>query len=171
MPTAKKVPKPQPPITLTLLAKDILKYLQPDSKVKLKPRRKFAYCLTPKGNAEPDLQKVLQAGKVCEVCGIGAFLAAKAYRIDGVEFRDTLDFFSRHAGRRGLGSSEFDQRVVRNSLQAVADPETLLRIEKAFEKGTGVPREIKSARGRLEWICKNIIRNKGVFKPLIEATA
>lgn len=171
MPTAKKVPKPQPPITLTLLAKDILKYLQPDSKVKLKPRRKFAYCLTPKGNEEPDLQKVLQAGKVCEVCGIGVFLAAKAYRVDGVKFTDTLDIWSRHTGRRGLGSSGIDQRVVHNSLYAVADRGTLRRIEAAFETGLGVPREIKSARGRLEWICKNIIRNKGVFKPLIEATA
>lgn len=167
-------------ITAVTLAKDVLKWLAPGGKVKIQLRKNFAY-VRPTGSGvsyidrhgaeaasryylkpssmSMELQDYLKAGKTCNVCAIGAFVAAKAYREDhfpidyhGAERADAAAFLESEFAM----SSAFDIRSGREPMRT---------IELAYETGEGVSSKIRSAKGRMRFICHNIIKNKGKFIP------
>ena len=135
-------------ITPVMLAKDVLKWLQPGSKVRIRPLLDNGF-VGIKGDVSVDLQAYLKAGKPCEVCARGALVAAKAYRVDMVQ----------------VSGDDFWRSETDTILDGIFNPYELNDIEEAFERGKGLPSWITSARGRLKAICQNIITNKGKFVP------
>ena len=137
------------PVTLTMLAKDVLKWLRPGSKVRIVPR--FHYGYIGKRDQSGDVQEYLKSGKPCPVCGIGAIAAAAAFRKDKLKFD-------------AWGSPT--SNGIRNACMRVAGMpmSQANKIEDAFENGEGLP-PIRSARGRLIVICENIIKHNGLFIP------
>ena len=145
MATTKKPEK----ITLLMLAKDVLKWLKPGSKVKLVPKANHGYIGTTKQRGG-DVQTYLKSGKPCTVCGIGALAAAAAFRKDELQF----DGF-------GLVASSSLRRVC---IQVTGlKPSQADYIEYAFEYEEGLDHPAKSAKGRLTQICENIVKNRGRF--------
>lgn len=147
-------------ITKTMLAKDILEWLKPHSKVKINPQIRGTYIAGPVGEKEEDLQKILKAGKPCTVCALGGFVAAVAYRKDAVK----LGYVSHYnfPNSLALGSDHDAHRI----LEGVFSISECNVIEAAFEHGEGMPPRIKTAKGRLKYICESIIANRGRFVPL-----
>lgn len=146
-------------ITTTMLAKDILKWLKPGAKVKIKPRIAGTYVAGPKGDKdELDLQKILKSGKVCTVCALGGFIAAVAYRRDEIKL-------SHHEHHKMPGCATFSASE-RGALAGFFSGEQCAAIEGAFEHGYRLPPRIVTAKGRLRFICQNIVDNRGTFVPL-----
>ena len=153
--------KKQPRITATMLAKDVLKWLKPATRkeVRLVPAMGTGYVrllenkasdplLNRDFGADGDLQTFLLCGKPCQVCGIGAFLVAKALRVDAI---------------RAIGGGVSRERCVASLKPVGLGEDALFYIEQAFECGTGL--RSNTATGRLKEICRNIIANKGKFIP------
>ena len=151
MTTTKSTTKKKP-ITMVTLAKDILKWLEKPSKAPINPRRKYGYFRMLE--YEPtDVQAKLKAAKepVCDVCAIGAFVAAKAFREDNLR----VSYLNRDQAIRFL------EPVFTKAQREDYLP--LIEIEEAFEAGEGL--KAQTAVGRLRAICRNVIANKGVFIP------
>lgn len=144
------------PITPVMLAKDVLKWLEPGSKVKIKPVLGKWYVMA-KGQSGADLQTLLKKGRQCEVCGVGALMCAIAYRQDNMFLTADQNIPDRRPGEVGTVSSAFIRVLEFFSSANRHD------IEMAFELGTGV--RAKTARGRLKEIMLNIVANKGKFIP------
>lgn len=137
---------------MVTLAKDILKWLEKPSKSPIQPRCKYGY-FKMQGEYDPvDVQAKLKAAKepVCDVCAIGAFVAAKAFREDNLR----APYLNRDA------AIQFLQPVL---TEAHREDLPLIAIEQAFEEGEGL--KAQTAVGRLRAICRNVIANKGVFIP------
>lgn len=153
-------------ITKTSLAKDILKWLDPSSKVKIEPVRNYCYVAGPKDDEETDIQKILLAGKVCEVCAKGAFIAAKAFHVDGIEL--DIPATARYNKAADDGKQSLNVGTITDTCDGIFSITEARLIEIAFERGIGVPWRITTASGRLTWICKNIVSHRGKFVPLPE---
>ena len=143
----KKSNNPEKKITLTMLAKDVLKWLKPGSKIRIVP--KFAHGYVGSYGDAGDVQKHVKAGKPCAVCGIGALAVAAAVRIDSLKFNDfdPMNELLREACVDLIGLTN----------------EQAGNIEGAFELGGGLANPARSAKGRLKQICENILKNKGEF--------
>lgn len=137
-------------ITMTMLAKDVLKWLAKPKESPIIPMDNghgYLIARATRGN-KVDIQQHLTKPKACEVCAIGAFVAAKAFRVDGLEVQamyreDCIDFMG-----------------------GISDREEMLKIERAFEDWDGITATWESsAIEKLTLICKNIIKNKGKFVP------
>jgi hypothetical protein len=150
-------------ITKTMLAKDILKWLEPKSKVKIRPRLEYGWVAGPRGDATTDLQELLMSGRPCEVCALGALVCAVAFRKDEISLCKSPSHT--HAGQDGKLSLP-DRYGIVSILQEYFDPEECALIEGAFEDGTGLPSRVRSAKGRLRAICENIVSHRGKFVPL-----
>lgn len=149
-------------ITKTMLAKDILEWLKPRSKVKIDPQICGTYIAGPVGEKEVvDLQKILKAGKTCTVCALGGFVAAVAYRKDEVKLG--TDSHYKFPTSLALGGGV---NFVEGILGGIFSAHECDVIERAFEYGRGMPVRIKTAKGRLKYICENIVDHRGKFVPL-----
>jgi len=146
-------------VTPVLLAKDILKWLEPKSPVKIRLKTGYGYLRTSFGqdrrlpliitHFKADLRKYIKAGKPCEVCALGALVVAKAYRMDQVQ----------------LTACSMISYEIREALRDIFTFSDMIYIEHAFEHGIGLQTRSRSAVRRMKEICHNIIRNKGQFIP------
>ncbi len=155
-------------ITPVMLAKDVLAYLDPKKRGKIRIFPRFGtgylnvlreqpthggpvlYDYSVEGGS--DVQKILKKGKPCQVCALGALVAAKAVRADEVQTT--------------YGGVLFGNDVYA-ALEEVFRPRDLAKIEQAFEDGCCwevAPNDSEGAKERLIQICKNIIKNKGKFR-------
>jgi hypothetical protein len=149
-------------ITAVTIAQDVLKWLEPDSPVKIVPKMHNSYIVIPLVGDDVDIQAYLQTGKSCEVCGIGALAAAFAFHRDGLIAHPDYNEFDEEAN--GFVGS----REIYTALQPYFDHYQLATIEVYFESTAN---QSLSAADRLRNICQNIIRNNGVFVREQEAYA
>lgn len=147
---------PKKPITLKMLARDVLKYLDPKrrGKIRLKPKLANAYVnLTAYNRCYDrevwvDLQEYALSGKQCEVCGLGALLVAKAIR------EDKISVNAYDGAQRPTNTNELLPMSVDNY-------NLMAKIEDAFEHWRDMPgNPPRSARTRLKSVCRAIIAGK-----------
>lgn len=146
----------KPKITLKLLAKDVLKYLDPKTRGKIRLRPRINHCYVNVHGVkehETDLQALAKNGKTCEVCGIAALLVALAIRQDAVTLSHS----------QGVGPDSYAyclRHVCEEGLSSVASSDCIDDIESFFEHGGTLPSGEKlphSAIGRLRSICNAIV--------------
>lgn len=164
-----------------LIAKDVLTQLKTG---KLKARKSyFVRFARDYGNGERDFRSAYLKGELprCEACGVGSLMISctlfnNSHRICD----DALGGF--------LGShiKENNRQSIRNGFLDIFEREQLSLIEQAFELGRGelssdfadeedwnvkrpeavaFGKKYRSAHARLVAIMRNIIKNKGTFKP------
>lgn len=153
------------------IAKDVIKWLKED---KLVPKAGAFYLILKDQKDRGKLDKILREQEDCQVCALGACFVGM------VDLGDKLNFSDVFGSNFIVGTTNniVDEYQMRRWLEKVFSTSQLIMIEKAFEyKLYGSDSEItfkkevdfganyKNDTDRLLAIMKNIIKNRGTFKP------
>jgi hypothetical protein len=114
--------------------------------------------------------KDLAGDATCEACALGAVFACAAVRVDTINLQDDYGGLPLPYEMRGALGGFFDDNELMNienafegeninQRHAFSDRKAYSAAARTFNAG------IRNANKRMERIMKNIIRNKGTFKP------
>jgi len=144
----------QQPLTIEMLAADVLRYLDHDYKGPVKLElTEISYVRVEQweGDGPIDLQQLALSGVECHVCALGAFLVAQAIREDAIDLNFRTNGYLYIEDNIYLPRLPLD-KASRTRVEAIFEGWSPMRYPWPFEEERPA-----SARDRLRIICQAIV--------------